>query len=74
MSRHQKPDIEKAIQYAEGHGWTRDVRHSGHTWGYVLCGNGCRARIYSTPKNQGNHAKDIRRAVDRCPHEEEKPQ
>jgi hypothetical protein len=44
------------------------------TWGYVLCGSGCRVRIYSTPKNQGNHAKDIRRAVDRCPHGEEKPQ
>lgn len=35
---------------------------------------GCRVRVYSTPKNQGNHAKDIRRAVDHCPHDEEKPQ
>lgn len=74
MSRHQKPDVEKAIQYAEGLGWTRDVRHSGHLWGYVFCGSGCRVRVNSTPRNQGDHAKDIRRAADRCPHEEEKPQ
>ncbi len=74
MSRHQKPDVEKAIQYAEGLGWTRDVRHSGHLWGYVHCGSGCRVRLSGTPKNEGNEAKRIRRAADRCPHDEEKPQ
>lgn len=71
MSRHQKADVEKAIQYAESRGWTREVRHSGHTWGFVHCGGGCRVKVYSTPRNQGDHAKDIRRAVDRCPHQEE---
>jgi hypothetical protein len=27
--------------------------------------------IWSTPRNPGNHAKQIARAVKRCPHDEE---
>jgi hypothetical protein len=29
--RHPKPEIEKAIQYAEGLGWTAELSN-GHAW------------------------------------------
>ena len=32
----------------------------------TICGEFCRASIWSTPKNPGNHAKQIRRIVDNC--------
>jgi hypothetical protein len=74
VGRHQKPDVEKAIQSAESLGWAREERHSGHLWGFIHCGKGCRVRINSTPRNQGDHAKDIRRAADKCPHQEDTQQ
>jgi len=71
---HPKPDIEKALQYAEGQGW--EIRKAtGHAWGVLYCpyndkecrcGEFCKSSISSTPKNIGNHAKQIRRVVDKC--------
>jgi hypothetical protein len=71
---HPKSEVEAALQYAEENGWRVDVGGS-HAWGKIYCpyndrecrcGNFCIASIWSTPKNSGNHAKQIRRVVDNC--------
>jgi hypothetical protein len=67
--RHPKPEVEKAIAYAEDRGWR--WRKQGH-WGrlYCPCGDreGCQIGVFGTPQNAGSHAKRIRRLVDNCPH------
>lgn len=72
--RHSKPEVEEALRYAEEHGWR--VEHGGsHCWGKMYCphndkecrcGDFCITSIWSTPANPGNHAKKIRRVVDKC--------
>ena len=72
--RHSKSEVEAALRYAEEHGWT--VRRGGsHAWGRALCPNDdeacrcgefCIVSIWSTPKNAGNHARQLRRVVDNC--------
>lgn len=68
-SRHPKQEVEEAVQYAEACGWT--VRKMGH-WGRIFCPrhdqNGCQFGVNGSPANAGNHARQIRRAVDRCVH------
>lgn len=72
-SRHPKKEVEAAVAYAESKGWT--CKMQGH-WGRLYCPqadrDGCQVGVYSTPKNEGNHANQIKRAVDRCPHQKEK--
>jgi hypothetical protein len=74
MAQHPNKHIREAIKYAEDNGW-RFVKASAraHIYGELLCGQssreGCRVSIYSTPRVPEDHAKDIRRAVGRCPHE-----
>lgn len=70
-ARHPKKEVEEALKGAEEQGWSVNPMKSGHRWGVTECGAGCRLSIWSTPKNAGNHGKDIRRAVERCPHREE---
>jgi len=69
--RHPKPEIEKAIQYAEGLGWTAELSN-GHAWGRLFCPQstqeGCIVSVWSTPRSPENHARQIRKVVDRCPH------
>lgn len=69
--RHPKPEIERAVQYAEQLGW-RVVLSNGHAWGRLLCPfasrEGCIVSVWSTPKSPGNHARHIRKVVDSCPH------
>ena len=36
--------------------------------GWNALADGCTRAVYSTPRSPEDHAKDIRRAVDRCPH------
>lgn len=71
---HQKQEIEDALRYAEQQGWRIKVGGS-HAWGKLYCpyndkqcrcGEFCIASIWSTPKNAGNHAKQIKRVVDNC--------
>jgi len=71
---HPKSEIEAALQYAEENGWLVDVGGS-HAWGKIYCpyndkecrcGTFCIASVWSTPKNAGNHAKQIRRVIDNC--------
>ncbi len=68
-SRHAKKDIERALRYAEDNGWNVESTTTGHRWGHMACGSGCELSIWSTPKNQGNHAKRLRRAVNGCKHD-----
>jgi hypothetical protein len=66
-NRHPKKEVEQALQYSEENRWTVEQTSSGHKWGVARCGQGCKVSIWSTPRNPGNHAKQVRRAVDRCP-------
>jgi len=71
-ARHPKKEVEEAVQYAEGKNWT--LRAMGH-WGRLFCPHGdrdgCQVGVNGTPKNAGNHARQIKRAIDRCPHIQE---
>jgi transcriptional regulator with XRE-family HTH domain len=53
------------IRAAEKDGWTIAKAH-GHAFGWLLCGDGCRLVIYSTPR--GAKARILHRAVRKCPH------
>ena len=70
--RHPDKEVEAAVQYAESQGWR--VRMMGH-WGRILCPHagrdGCQFGVNSTPRNGADHARQIRRVVDRCPHGKE---
>jgi hypothetical protein len=71
MADHPNKHIREALNYAEACGWT--IKKAGpraHAWGVIQCSYGhrdCRMSIWSTPRNPENHAKAIRRKVDRCP-------
>jgi hypothetical protein len=71
---HAKQEIEDALRYAEACGWRVEVGGS-HAWGKIYCpyndkecrcGEFCISSIWSTPKNAGTHAKQIKRVVDNC--------
>lgn len=76
MSKHTNKEIQAAIEYAKSKGFT--VAQGGsHCWGQMYCpaertnldcqgGAHCITSILSTPKNPENHAKRLRRIVDRC--------
>lgn len=70
---HSRKEVEKALKAPEAAGWSVIATAAGHRWGKAQCGHGCVISIWSTPKNPGNHAKQITRAVRNCPHEEEHP-
>ena len=75
---HPKKEVRKAIKELRAAGWTIEVAVGGHAhrWGTATCphqhpdGSGgvtCCARvIYGTPRNEGNHARELRRALRRC--------
>ncbi|MDE1184227.1 hypothetical protein [Paraburkholderia sp.] len=73
---HPRKEIEAALVYAETHGWRVEPRKgNGHAWGRMYCplndaecrcGEFCIASIWSTPRNSGNHANDLKRVVDNC--------
>lgn len=71
---HPKKEVEEAIQHAERNEWRVEVG-GGHAWGKMYCpynddecrcGEFCITCIWSTPKNPGNHAKDLKRVVNNC--------
>jgi len=75
-TKHPDKDIEKALRYAESKSWLiAKTTGSSHCWGFMRCpknntgcwnGIYCQTSIWSTPRSSGNHAKAIRRNVDRC--------
>jgi len=62
--------------YAEKRGWrVEKAQAPSHCWGKMYCphndpdcrgGTFCIASIWSTPRSGENHARQIRRVVDRC--------
>jgi hypothetical protein len=70
---HANKEIREAIQYAEQRGWRFEMAGPrAHIYGTLYCPetsrDGCRRTVLSTPRNPQNHARRIRREVDRCPH------
>jgi hypothetical protein len=69
---HPKKDVERALRFAEEQGWTVRSSERGHRWGLMVCthaGPGaCKVSIWSTPKNEGNHANRLRQRVRNWPH------
>lgn len=75
-NKHPSKEIERAIVFAEEKGWRyQETGKSAHAWGRLLCPlkdrAGCSMSIWSTPSNSDNHANQIRRNVNSCPHKEE---
>ena len=76
MARNRHPDkeIEEAVTYAEASGWQVVPVKKGHAWGRLYCHqhdrDGCMVSVWSTPRSAGNHARDLIRAIDRCPHQD----
>jgi hypothetical protein len=72
--KHPSKEIEAAVACAEEQGWSW-FKVKGHAWGKLYCAHhdrdGCKTFVWSTPKNAENHAKQIMRHVDRCPHKDE---
>lgn len=69
--RHPNKDIEGALAYARSCGWTviKSSGRAAHAWGVMRCPGDCpQVSIYSTPRVPENHARALRRAVDRCSH------
>ncbi len=73
-TRHTDKDVEAALRHAEANGWRVELGGS-HAWGKIYCpynddecrcGEFCITSVWSTPKNPGTHAKQIRRVVDNC--------
>lgn len=73
-SRHPDKAVEKAVAYAESKGWA--LRRLGH-WGRLFCPHadrdGCQVGVNGTPRNADAHARQIIKAIDRCPHRKEEP-
>lgn len=72
--KHHNKEIEAAIVYAEEHGWIyKDSGSSAHAWGRLFCPfhsrEGHQMSVWSTPRDVVNHAKQIKRIVDKCLHE-----
>ena len=73
-AKHPKKEVEQALRHAEQRGWRVEPGGS-HAWGRMYCphnlpecrcGEFCITSIWSTPKNPGNHARQLRRVVDNC--------
>lgn len=69
-ANHSNKHIRDALRYAESRGWIVSKANArAHCWGRIRCQFGhreCQMSIFSTPRNPENHARDIRRFVDRC--------
>ena len=81
--KHPNKEIEEALQYVEGKNWRveKSKGNSAHAWGRIYCptkGNPCISSercitsIWSTPRSPANHAKQLKRMVDRCLEMQEK--
>lgn len=73
-SRHPNQHIEKVVRYAERLGWRVEMSN-GHSWGKLFCPwstrEGCIVLVWSTPRCAENHARQVRRRVDSCPHRDD---
>ena len=76
-SVHPKKEVRKALKELRAAGWTVEtVTGRGHRWGTATCprqhpdGSGglsrCVLGIDCTPRNPGDHANRLRRALRKC--------
>ena len=72
--KHPNKEINAAIEYALSKQWEIKVG-GGHCWGKMYCpfndeecrcGEFCVTSIWSTPRSPENHARALRRVVDKC--------
>ncbi|MGB7933154.1 MAG: hypothetical protein WCH04_13180 [Gammaproteobacteria bacterium] len=75
--KHPDKEIEDTVCYAETQGW-QVIKCSGHAWGLLRCpyhdqecrcGQFCQMSVWSTPKDPGRHARQLRRKIDGCIHQ-----
>lgn len=75
--KHPSKEIQAALKYAEKKGW-RIALGGSHAWGKIYCPNNdqqcrcgefCITSVWSTPRNPTNHARQLRRVVDNCIHQ-----
>jgi hypothetical protein len=73
-TRHPKKEVEEALRHTEDAGLRVEVGGS-HAWGKMYCpyndsecrcGEFCITSIWSTPRNPGNHSRQLKRVVDNC--------
>lgn len=73
-AKHPRKEVEQALRHAELYGWQIEVGGS-HAWGRMYCpynrpecrgGRYCMRSIWSTPTNEGDHARQLRRVVSKC--------
>jgi hypothetical protein len=72
MKRHPNKEIDAALQLAEQHGWRIDKSPRGHCWGIIKCPGGrggCMHSVMSTPRNPQAHAQQLKRWIEKCPHQ-----
>lgn len=70
---HPDKDIEAVVAYAESQQWRYVAPgKSAHAWGRLFCPGGrpgdCILSVWSTPSNAHDHARQIMRRVNNCPH------
>jgi hypothetical protein len=74
MPIHPNKEIQAVITYAEGLGWIiMKGGSSSHAWGKMRCPEGTREgcpqrSIWSTPRNPTQHARQLKRFIDKCTH------
>jgi hypothetical protein len=62
--RHPKNAVAQALETAKAAGFHVIEVHKGHRWGKVVCPNcGDDQGVWSSPKDEDNHAKQIARFV-----------
>ena len=72
--RHPKKELEAVVEYAEEQGWevSAGKRHAKFR---LRCPHhvrdGCQVSVWSTPADVDDHAKDVRRSINRYPHKNE---
>ena len=75
---HPKKEVRKALKELRAAGWTIEVAAGGnaHRWGTATCPHqhpdtsgrtsSCVHAVRSTPRNEGDHANQLRRVLRNC--------
>jgi hypothetical protein len=61
--KHQKKEVNDALDYADQQGFYVRRTVSGHRWGRIACTCGASVSIWSTPKSPHDHSRWLRRWV-----------
>lgn len=72
-SKHPKKEVQEAIEYAVSENWRIiETGNSSHAfcrlYGPEKSRDGCKVSVWSTPRNEKGHARQIKRQIDRCRH------